>query len=143
MGDMWTRALYLTGLQATHLLVAASALYQPTDTLPRMLFHVIISSTSFKVQVPGAQGLDPFPFPSVFPPLVISVSTEAGGVTRVPTNPDEDAWVHTRTCTYTNAHTLPILYIQLPALHAQYTHQVHCVQSKLLILPQTHRSPCG
>lgn len=104
MGDMWTRALYLTGLQVTHLLVAASALYQPSDILPRMLIHVIISSTSFKVQVPGAQGLDPFPFPSVFPPLVISVSTEAGDVTCAPTNPDKDAWMHTRTHTHVHIH---------------------------------------
>ena len=122
---MWPRAPCLTGLQVTHLLVAASALYQPVNMLPRMLIHVIISSTSFKVQVPGAQGLGPFPFPSVFPPLVISVSIEAGDVTCAPANPGEDAWMHTHARAHTQTYT-----------HAQaHTHSQVFTSNCLLYVP--------
>ena len=57
------------GLQLTLLVAVALTLYQPIDTLPQTITHIIMSVTSFRAEVPGAQCLGFFLFPSVFLPL--------------------------------------------------------------------------
>lgn len=57
------------GLQLTHLVAVALTLYQPIDMLPWTITHVITSVTSCRAEVPGAQCLGLFLFPSVFLPL--------------------------------------------------------------------------
>lgn len=50
------------GLQLTRLVAVALTLYQPIDTLPWMITHIIMSVTLCRAEVPGVSGSLPVSF---------------------------------------------------------------------------------